>query len=1126
MFDASIRSDAGMSLEKDDEAICVVTLLYADNAAMDPRLASSVTKVHFDKGCTMNFGFVVAVWKRWDVGLEEKLMSTSVAHIDLTNEWQSVGGVGDGDIKVFVGCKASLGDEVGARHSNIVTERKVTSQNRLRTLFWFREGARGIPNVKCAPLPPIFLLRQTTMYERQEDPMDDRQEDPMEDPMDDQDDDHNLNVSRAGSVYLDAEDHNLNVSRAGSVYLDAEDHNSNASRAGSVYLDADDHNSNASRAESVRLDPDDNSENGPMSAQTTPRPLHSKLPTNPAAFALSSGRNGPRHPIHSQVPTTSHFGVSSFLGPPDSIRARSTDPRARPGPSTGVPPAFQAQGHYTFSDAFSRGLPRLGPITRHHRDINMDMVLGSNPWEESSVLDPDSPLNQTNALVTPTPKRPKVFKDLEPEPIYPLPTQRVRQANATLVKMNSNYRTELNNHLDPTGTFQKGLLATFRADAESMLNTVQQEHEQRMRKLEHDYEVKEKELEAKAKELHAEAERLKRESEAKMEVEQQQQQVSMREQQENDLRRAEELETVKALIARQVEEANERITQELEDEKAKAADQERRRVALEQEIEEARRAKRQTEKLLTDRLEEFQAKKDEEIAAAIQRQNRMNSGKERNKASSSTMGTKGPANKGKEREVSDEGPPSNKSASTKPPHRDQNRQPPDSTEIRPEDVDDCEPPEDEVLDKRPKPQCRQTQGLSWAAIKSKKSKQYAQERPVLEASEAVDEDVDMSEPEENSNETDDGESDDERDDDEAPLAKGALKKLLREVLKGQTKRGGRKSDTTRGRRSKVDPVEEEKKMDQKWERTSYCRLVGTVMKEMFGVQSVEEYAVHEPAESRHVRLFDREEKDGPDEDDLRIDMRGKISSSWNTRVMEILLDAVLERKRKGTAWDDLPDRSDDYLMEIIQVQLERARTTWRNAQPKLLESGEVESLNEVEKRMIESKEVTEKMKRANMRRIHRHDRRVETIKRTIERKRDEGATDIAIWEWLETLVTQLGPEGMSSDESDIDDNTGTEVLYVRSLNWRRSAEKELDFIDKQRRTDRELFSNKGSKPTLRLRKSGYGNTRRNPPKGKSKSLFDKHFLANYKNAKSLKLKKGDGETLQWLNIGVHSMSKK
>jgi hypothetical protein len=105
---------------------------------------------------------------------------------------------------------------------------------------------------------------------------------------------------------------------------------------------------------------------------------------------------------------------------------------------------------------------------------------------------------------------------------------------------------------------------------------------------------------------------------------------------------------------------------------------------------------------------------------------------------------------------------------------------------------------------------------------------------------------------------------------------------------------------------------------------------------------------------------------------------------------------------------------------------------------------------------------------------------------------------------------------MSSDESDVDIDTGTEVLYVRNLDWRKKGViGPMDMIDKQRRMDKELFANKGSKPILRLRKSTNGNTRRNPPTEKPRNLFEKSYLEKHKNVRRLKL---SDKRISWLNI--------
>lgn len=148
------------------------------------------------------------------------------------------------------------------------------------------------------------------------------------------------------------------------------------------------------------------------------------------------------------------------------------------------------------------------------------------------------------------------------------------------------------------------------------------------------------------------------------------------------------------------------------------------------------------------------------------------------------------------------------------------------------------------------------------------------------------------------------------------------------------------------------------------------RLVKSNMEEIFGVKTVDDYALHEPPDHSALRLYAQDGRGGPNPDDLRIDMRNKISSEWNVKVLDILLAAVLKNAKTGEAWEGLPNRSNDYFMEIIQDQMERARTIWRNAQPKRLESGEIESLIEVEKRMVETRDSSAKTKRANTRRIN------------------------------------------------------------------------------------------------------------------------------------------------------------
>jgi len=92
-------------------------------------------------------------------------------------------------------------------------------------------------------------------------------------------------------------------------------------------------------------------------------------------------------------------------------------------------------------------------------------------------------------------------------------------------------------------------------------------------------------------------------------------------------------------------------------------------------------------------------------------------------------------------------------------------------------------------------------------------------------------------------------------------------------------------------------------------------------------------------------------------------MKGKINSIWNLQVIEILL---AELKKKD--WDGLPQRSEAYLVDLIEGKLERVRTGWRNVQPRLKETGEVETIADVESRMTKKKDDRDRANRAYSRR--------------------------------------------------------------------------------------------------------------------------------------------------------------
>ena len=136
----------------------------------------------------------------------------------------------------------------------------------------------------------------------------------------------------------------------------------------------------------------------------------------------------------------------------------------------------------------------------------------------------------------------------------------------------------------------------------------------------------------------------------------------------------------------------------------------------------------------------------------------------------------------------------------------------------------------------------------------------------------------------------------------------------------------------------------------------------------FSVEDYEDYTLHEPPASEDIALFNQTGKDGPEVDNLRIDMRGRISSKWNVEIMRILAKQCVKLLKTNKAFAGLPTRSMDYFADLVKSRLVRARNMWRSAQPKAGADG-FESRKKLEQHMVENKERRLRQARKNSRRF-------------------------------------------------------------------------------------------------------------------------------------------------------------
>ncbi|KAG1789903.1 uncharacterized protein HD556DRAFT_1208589, partial [Suillus plorans] len=182
-----------------------------------------------------------------------------------------------------------------------------------------------------------------------------------------------------------------------------------------------------------------------------------------------------------------------------------------------------------------------------------------------------------------------------------------------------------------------------------------------------------------------------------------------------------------------------------------------------------------------------------------------------------------------------------------------------------------------------------------------------------------------------------------------------------------------------------------------------------------------------------------EDGPGPDYQKLAFDLANGSKTPWNARTLDLLLEDLKERDEKE-GW--VVRRLDGYYREILEHRYKRLRTIWREGQAKVTAKGTLETGEEVEKRLVAQRDKTLKLVRQATRRRNL--------------KKDETAEDLPTWQWLQRLVKTLGDDGMSSEESDVENDVEM-VLRVKNMPWCHEVERELNIIDHQRVLDDDIF---------------------------------------------------------------------
>ncbi|KAH9478871.1 hypothetical protein JR316_0009333 [Psilocybe cubensis] len=373
---------------------------------------------------------------------------------------------------------------------------------------------------------------------------------------------------------------------------------------------------------------------------------------------------------------------------------------------------------------------------------------------------------------------------------------------------------------------------------------------------------------------------------------------------------------------------------------------------------------------------------------------------------------------------------------------------------------------------------------------------------------------------ENNQEGEEDEEDEEDEDDEEDEEERAVTSILTRTGSASAPKGRYSSNVSfmreakKGTRGGKGALEK----DDKEVRKQYLALVRSVVKRKFGIERDADFVNHIPPSPGDIIRFEttKSPEDGPQIADLRIDMKGEISSKWNEELVSILV--TFATNRKVSQFPDLPHRPQDYLAQMFLQKLERARTFWRNHQPKATELGTIETDAERKARVEAKRKKDEKRNRRNSRRASKYTDRLFTVQRMIEESEKRGDTAMFnLWSRLLSLLEALEEDGMSSEDSEAND--GDTVYHVRQMSYRRNVDRHMELIDTETKRYRRNVSTQGSNKSRRIRGEDLPSLRK-PFIGKPRSLYGPAWIKQQTQTTINRLKIPEKHPFKFFEIKV------
>ncbi|KIM35107.1 hypothetical protein M413DRAFT_32733 [Hebeloma cylindrosporum] len=269
-------------------------------------------------------------------------------------------------------------------------------------------------------------------------------------------------------------------------------------------------------------------------------------------------------------------------------------------------------------------------------------------------------------------------------------------------------------------------------------------------------------------------------------------------------------------------------------------------------------------------------------------------------------------------------------------------------------------------------------------------------------------------------------------------------------------------------------------------RKNQLTAVRESMNRLMGIKYDKDVAGIDSATVEEIKEFEEGTLTVPAFMPMRPFLESSKRNSWNDTLCKMFIEHF--EQEEGV---DLSPEETETVEKMFLDRLSHLSRAWREAHI-FNDSERLDRLNR-----------SNKMARRNTRRLDLYHIRLEICYNNLEKR--DGSIDQG-WKATAKMIEELGPAGMSSDESEVDEETGRTIYRIRRRLWRaKVCKNHLLVVDSERNITNGIGGTRpGNQPRHRIRSSTATISNRAPTVGCPKNYYSKDWVANLSSERMIR----------------------